>query len=172
MGVRHLDYVVQGVRFHPESILTEVGHDVFNNFLGSTLALWYSDIRLTSASHLLTRGTNQIINKMIPITSKTQRSGPAMKWRSRPSSHKTNRIIPIIKSKRNMLISFYLSILTFPSFVSLFFYKKTIQAMRPTTLTGPKISSYQYHRFIFTSGWNIGSPCPAHSLDDLFYSKF
>ena len=39
MGVRHLDYVVQGVRFQPESILTEVGHDVFNNFLGSTLAL-------------------------------------------------------------------------------------------------------------------------------------
>ena len=59
----------------------------------------------------LTRGTSQTISKMIPITSKIQRSGPAMKWRSRPSNHKINRITPIITSNLNILPSFYLSAL-------------------------------------------------------------
>jgi para-aminobenzoate synthetase component 2 len=36
MGVRHQYYVVEGVQFHPESILTEVGHDLLKNFLGFT----------------------------------------------------------------------------------------------------------------------------------------
>jgi len=40
MGVRHRDYVVEGVQFHPESILTEVGHDLLANFLGFTHPLW------------------------------------------------------------------------------------------------------------------------------------
>ncbi|MCB1773174.1 MAG: aminodeoxychorismate/anthranilate synthase component II [Gammaproteobacteria bacterium] len=33
MGVRHRDLDVQGVQFHPESILTEHGHKMLNNFL-------------------------------------------------------------------------------------------------------------------------------------------
>ncbi len=40
MGVRHRDYVVEGVQFHPESILTEVGHDILANFLGITRPVW------------------------------------------------------------------------------------------------------------------------------------
>jgi anthranilate synthase/aminodeoxychorismate synthase-like glutamine amidotransferase len=40
MGVRHRDYVVEGVQFHPESILTEVGHDLLANFLRFTRAVW------------------------------------------------------------------------------------------------------------------------------------
>jgi anthranilate synthase/aminodeoxychorismate synthase-like glutamine amidotransferase len=40
MGVRHRDYVVEGVQFHPESILTEVGHDLLANFLGFTHPVW------------------------------------------------------------------------------------------------------------------------------------
>jgi len=33
MGVRHRELPVEGVQFHPESILTENGHDMLNNFL-------------------------------------------------------------------------------------------------------------------------------------------
>ena len=33
MGVRHKEFVLEGVQFHPESILTAVGKDLLRNFL-------------------------------------------------------------------------------------------------------------------------------------------
>ena len=33
MGVRHREHPVEGVQFHPESIMTKVGHDLLRNFL-------------------------------------------------------------------------------------------------------------------------------------------
>lgn len=37
MGLRHRELAVEGVQFHPESILTEHGHDLLKNFLQSEL---------------------------------------------------------------------------------------------------------------------------------------
>ncbi|HEX77906.1 MAG TPA: aminodeoxychorismate/anthranilate synthase component II [Dehalococcoidia bacterium] len=42
MGVRHREYVVEGVQFHPESILTPPGHDLLRNFLRFAGPLWKS----------------------------------------------------------------------------------------------------------------------------------
>ena len=33
MGVRHNEYALEGVQFHPESILTEHGHEMLDNFI-------------------------------------------------------------------------------------------------------------------------------------------
>lgn len=37
MGVRHRDHPIEGVQFHPESILTEHGHALLQNFLQPAL---------------------------------------------------------------------------------------------------------------------------------------
>ena len=36
MGVRHKDFPIEGVQFHPESILSEHGHALLKNFLQNT----------------------------------------------------------------------------------------------------------------------------------------
>lgn len=33
MGIQHLNHDIQGVQFHPESVATEHGHELFKNFL-------------------------------------------------------------------------------------------------------------------------------------------
>ncbi|MGI2336271.1 MAG: anthranilate synthase component II [Dehalogenimonas sp.] len=40
MAVRHRHFVVEGVQFHPESIMTPSGHDILRNFLSNCEATW------------------------------------------------------------------------------------------------------------------------------------
>ncbi|KAJ2909786.1 anthranilate synthase / indole-3-glycerol phosphate synthase [Coemansia aciculifera] len=40
MGVRHKTYAMEGVQYHPESILSENGLQMFANFLGLTAGTW------------------------------------------------------------------------------------------------------------------------------------
>jgi para-aminobenzoate synthetase component II len=40
MGVRHQEFVVEGVQFHPESILTEFGHEMLASFLSFSRPVW------------------------------------------------------------------------------------------------------------------------------------
>ncbi|KAJ5904301.1 hypothetical protein N7504_006684 [Penicillium tannophilum] len=42
MGIRHKEFTVEGVQFHPESILTEYGRAMFGNFLRLTAGTWDS----------------------------------------------------------------------------------------------------------------------------------
>jgi anthranilate synthase/indole-3-glycerol phosphate synthase/phosphoribosylanthranilate isomerase len=51
MGVRHKEYVLEGVQFHPESILSEQGRVMFKNFLRMQGGTWAENERLTKASH-------------------------------------------------------------------------------------------------------------------------
>jgi anthranilate/para-aminobenzoate synthase component II len=37
MGLRHREFPIEGVQFHPESILTESGHSLLSNFLAAKL---------------------------------------------------------------------------------------------------------------------------------------
>lgn len=44
MGIKHLHYPLEGVQFHPESILTDYGYDLFKNFLNRYANFHLQDI--------------------------------------------------------------------------------------------------------------------------------
>jgi anthranilate/para-aminobenzoate synthase component II len=38
MGLRHREFPIEGVQFHPEAILTDAGHELLRNFLAGAPA--------------------------------------------------------------------------------------------------------------------------------------
>ena len=52
MGVRHKKYTVEGVQFHPESILTEEGHLMIKNILNVTGGTWEENAKNQTFSTL------------------------------------------------------------------------------------------------------------------------
>lgn len=51
MGVRHTKYVIEGVQFHPESILTEDGRIMMRNFLKMQGGTWEENDKLAKEAH-------------------------------------------------------------------------------------------------------------------------
>jgi anthranilate synthase/indole-3-glycerol phosphate synthase/phosphoribosylanthranilate isomerase len=57
MGVRHKEYVVEGVQFHPESILTENGRVMLKNFLTMSGGTWKENQHVAGRGLAQTNGS-------------------------------------------------------------------------------------------------------------------
>jgi len=44
MGISHKDYFIEGIQFHPESILTREGREILKNFLDMVEIFWQSHV--------------------------------------------------------------------------------------------------------------------------------
>ncbi|KAK4693792.1 hypothetical protein P7C71_g3668, partial [Lecanoromycetidae sp. Uapishka_2] len=71
MGVRHKEFVVEGVQFHPESILTAEGRAMLKNFLKMRGGSWKENERFQNSFHAKeqTNGTDE--SGKAPITNGT-----------------------------------------------------------------------------------------------------
>ncbi|KAK6078370.1 indole-3-glycerol phosphate synthase [Seiridium cupressi] len=58
MGVRHKEYIIEGVQFHPESILSADGRSMFKNFLHMQGGTWTENERLNKLAQ--TNGTTTL----------------------------------------------------------------------------------------------------------------
>ncbi|ODV90448.1 hypothetical protein CANCADRAFT_106605 [Tortispora caseinolytica NRRL Y-17796] len=61
MGIRHKELTIEGVQFHPESILTEEGHMMFRNFLNLSAGTWAA---CSSSIPVLPTGSESILDKI------------------------------------------------------------------------------------------------------------
>jgi anthranilate synthase/indole-3-glycerol phosphate synthase/phosphoribosylanthranilate isomerase len=76
MGVRHKYYLVEGVQFHPESILTAEGRVMLKNFLRMQGGTWADNERLLKQTHngikgVISNGSCHTINGATPKDKQT-----------------------------------------------------------------------------------------------------
>lgn len=69
MGVRHKEYVIEGVQFHPESILTEEGHLMIKNLLSYSKGLWkeqeeFDKLKTASFANSAIQNVGNILEKI------------------------------------------------------------------------------------------------------------
>ncbi|KAL2752642.1 hypothetical protein ACRALDRAFT_1065730 [Sodiomyces alcalophilus JCM 7366] len=85
-GVRHREYTVEGVQFHPESILTAEGRTVLKNFLHMQGGTWEENARL----------------QKLPATNGAPASNPAP---ASPPTGKKNNILQQIYARRREAVT-------------------------------------------------------------------
>ncbi|CCX06456.1 indole-3-glycerol phosphate synthase-domain-containing protein [Pyronema domesticum] len=64
MGVRHKKYTIEGVQYHPESILTEEGRLLFRNFLQMQGGTWEENTALRTASAAAPTAGGSILDRI------------------------------------------------------------------------------------------------------------
>jgi anthranilate synthase/phosphoribosyltransferase len=72
MGVRHKKYNIEGTQFHPESIVTSFGYQIFNNFLNQKLetSILCSAIRkVHSGGDLTIEESEKVMDEITSVTS-------------------------------------------------------------------------------------------------------
>ncbi|KAJ6783663.1 hypothetical protein PWT90_06733 [Aphanocladium album] len=84
-GVRHKEYTMEAVQFHPESILTENGRTMIRNFLQMQGGTWEDNTRLQAASKPA-NGTTSATSKSNNILQKI--------YASRRAAVEAQRVIP------------------------------------------------------------------------------
>ncbi|KAJ1337510.1 anthranilate synthase [Microdochium nivale] len=68
MGVRHKEFIIEGVQFHPESILSKDGRVMFKNFLRMQGGTWAENKQIQKDSTAQTPG--QVANPAAPVPTK------------------------------------------------------------------------------------------------------
>lgn len=74
MGVRHREFIIEGVQFHPESILTASGRSMFKNFLKMKGGTWKDNDRAQDHTNHVNNQTSRT-NGIYPSISNGEQKG-------------------------------------------------------------------------------------------------